>query len=295
VSRAPFVTLRANVAAMRDAMFPLYVVRGERNVLIDCAILAKAGEIERNLEALLGDAAIAMVLLTHSHYDHTGACSRLQEKYSFEIVASRRTKEILENDKAVAFIDDLNQKFKRILNDRSPSVFTKPRAIRAVGENDRIPLPGGQFFEVFETPGHTRCSISFLLQPEKILFPGDAAGVMETDGKIKPLFLSSYTQYERSLEKLLALDAEVLALAHNTAVKGKVRVREFLSTSLAETRKLKEKIMAWLGHSQDFARIADRLLAEEYASPTIMGPREALVINVTAMVKSVFYEFVKVP
>lgn len=295
MSRAPFVILRANVAVMRDAMFPLYVVGGERNVLVDCAILAKAAEIERNLTAWLGDAGIATVLLTHSHYDHTGACSCLQEKYNFEIVASQRTKEILENDKAVAFIDDMNQKFKRIMNDRSPSAFTRPRHIRAVGENDRIPLPGGQFFEVLETPGHTRCSISFLLRPEGILFPGDAAGVMEKDGKIKPLFLSSYTQYERSLEKLLALDAEVLALAHNTAVKGKARVRKFLAASLAETRKLKEKILDRLGRSQDFGRIAERLLAEEYASPTIMGPREALTINVTAMVKSVFYEFVKIP
>jgi glyoxylase-like metal-dependent hydrolase (beta-lactamase superfamily II) len=295
VKSVPFSILRANVTVLRDAMFPLYVVRGERNVLVDCAILAKAGEIETKLASLLGDEGIAMVLLTHSHYDHTGACSYLQEKYGFEIVASRRTKEVLENDKAVAFIDDLNQKFKQLMNDRSDSVFTKPRAIRAVGEHDFIPLPGGQFFEVYETPGHTRCSISFRLQPENILFPGDAAGVMERDGKIKPLFLSSYSQYERSLEKLLALEAEVLALAHNTAVKGKDRVREFLSASLAETQRAKENIIARLAHSQDFGRIAERLLAEEYISPTIMGPREALLINVTAMVKSVYYEFVKTP
>ena len=291
----PFSTLQANVAVMRDPMFPLYVVRGERNVLVDCAILAKANEIEKNLAALLGDNGIAMVLLTHSHYDHTGACSHLQKKFGFEIVASQRTKEILENDKAVAFIDDLNQKFKKIMNDNSGSVFSKPRDIRAVGEHDRIPLPGGQFFEVYETPGHTRCSISFRLQPENILFPGDAAGVMEKNGKIKPLFLSSYTQYEGSLKKLLALEAEVLALAHNTAIKGKENVREFLAASLDETQKLKEKIIDRLGQSADFGLIAERLLAEEYVSPTIMGPREALVINVTAMVKSVYYEFVKAP
>ena len=276
-------------------MFPLYLIRGAKTALVDCAILAKAGEIEAKLAALLGDEGIDMVLLTHSHYDHTGACSRLQVKYGFEIVASRRTKEILENDKAVAFIDDLNQKFKEILNDHSPSVFTKPRDIRAVGESDRIPISSGQHIEVFETPGHTRCSISFLLRPENILFPGDAAGVMEKNGTIKPLFLSSYTQYEASLKKLLALDAEVLALAHNTAIRGREKVKEFLGDSLAETRKLKGKILAWLGQSNDFGRIAEKILAEEYALPTIMGPREALVINVTSMVKSIYYEFVKIP
>jgi glyoxylase-like metal-dependent hydrolase (beta-lactamase superfamily II) len=295
VKDKPFSSLRANVTVLHDPMFPLYVIRGERNALVDCAILARAGAIEAKLAALLGDEGIAMALLTHSHYDHTGACSLLQDKYNFEIIASQRTKEILASDKAVAFIDDLNQKFKNILDDRSASVFTKPRDVRAVGENDRIPLATGQLLEVYETPGHTRCSISFLLRPENILFPGDAAGVMEKNGTIKPLFLSSYTQYEASLNKLLALEPEVLALAHNTAVKGRGRVKEFLEDSLAETRKLKEKILGWLRQTDDFGSIAEKILAEEYAAPTIMGPREALVINVTAMVKSVYYEFVKIP
>jgi glyoxylase-like metal-dependent hydrolase (beta-lactamase superfamily II) len=295
VKRKTISNLRANVYVIHDPMFPLYVIRGERNLLIDCSILAKSGEIESKLDALLGNEKIDLVLLTHSHYDHTGACSRLQEKYGLEIIASRRTKEILENDKAIAFIDDLNQKFKKILNDRSNSVFSQPRNVRGIGENEVIALSGGQTVEVFETPGHTRCSISFLLKPENILFPGDAAGVVEKTGKIKPLFLSSYTQYERSLKKLITLNAGMLALPHNNVVKDEEKVREFLSNALDETQRLKEEILAWLQKSDDFAMIAENILEREYDSPTIMGPREAMLINVTAMVKSIFFEFVKIP
>ena len=276
-------------------MFSLYVLRGERNALIDCAVLAKTGEIKKKLSALLGNERLDMVLLTHSHYDHVGACSLLQDQFAFQIIASQRTKDILENDKAIAFIDDLNQKFKALADDRSDSVFTRPRHIRAVSENERIPLSAGRFIEVYETPGHTRCSISFLLRPENILFAGDAAGVVEKNGRVKPLFLSSYKQYEASLKKLLGLEAEVLALGHNTSLRGKDRVRGFLTAALGETRELKRKIIAWLGQSDDFTRITEKILAEEYFSPTLMGPREALMINVTAMVKSVYHEFVKVP
>jgi glyoxylase-like metal-dependent hydrolase (beta-lactamase superfamily II) len=287
--------LRNNVFVLHDAMFPLYVIRGERNILVDCAILARAGEIESKLEALLGKEGIGLALLTHSHYDHTGACSLLQEKFGFEIVASRRTKEVLENEKAIAFIDDLNQKFKKMLDDRSGTVFSMPRNVRAIGENDVLQLSPGQTIEVFETPGHTRCSISFLLNPENILFPGDAAGVMEKTGRLKPLFLSSYTQYENSLRKLMALGAEMLALPHNSVVRGEAKVREFLAASLDETLKLKEEMLAWLRKSDDFPLIAEKILEQEFDAPTIMGPREALLINVTAMVKSIFYEFVKTP
>jgi glyoxylase-like metal-dependent hydrolase (beta-lactamase superfamily II) len=293
VTRTAFSNLRANVWVLHDPMFPLYVIRGERNFLVDCAILAKAGEIEKKLAALLGEEKIGVVLLTHSHYDHAGACSLLQKKHRFEIVASMRTKEILESAKAVAFIDDLNQKFKKILGDRSDTVFSKPGQLRGVRENDVIELGGGQRIEVLETPGHTRCSVSYLLQPENILFAGDAAGVIETSGKIRPLFLSSYSQYERSLEKLAAVGAETLALPHNSAVKGKKRVAEFLAASLAETRSLKEKILEQLGKSDDFPRIAENLLELECVSPTVTGPREAQLINATAMVKSVFNEFVR--
>jgi len=292
--RGPY-RLRGNVHVLPDPMFPLYVVRGERNVLIDCSILAHARQIEKDLDALLGKDRIDLVLVTHSHYDHTGACSQLQEKYGSEIVASQRTKEILENDKAIAFIYDLNQKFKEILGDRSGTIFTKPRNVRGIKENDVLSLPGEQTIEVFETPGHTRCSISFLLKPENILFPGDAAGVIETTGRIKPLFLSSYSQYENSLKKLIAIHAEMLALPHNTPIRGEKKVREFLTASLAETQRFKSDIAARLRETNDFDLIAETILDQEYASPTIMGPREALLINVTSMVKSVFYEFVKIP
>jgi len=295
VKRTAVSKLRGNVYVLHDPMFPLYVIRGERNLLVDCGILAKAGEIEKKLDALLGKEKIHLALLTHSHYDHTGACSLLQGKYGFEIVASQRTKEILENDKAIAFIDDLNQKFKIILDDRSGTVFTKPRDVRGVGENDVIALSDGQTIEVFETPGHTRCSISFLLKPLDILFPGDAAGVVEKTGKLKPLFLSSYSQYEKSLKKLIALEAGMLALPHNHVVRGAEKVREFLAAALDETQRLKDEILVRLRKSEDFASIAEGILERDYDAPTIMGPREALLINVTAMVKSVFYEFVKIP
>jgi glyoxylase-like metal-dependent hydrolase (beta-lactamase superfamily II) len=289
----PFSELGEGLFVLNVPMFPLYVIRGGGSAMVDCAVLSKAGEIQQKLAALLGNERLAMALLTHSHYDHVGACSLLQETHGFAVVASQRTKDVLDSDKAVAFIDDLNQKFKALEIDLSDSRFTRPHSVRAVAEGDRVELPGGRELEVYETPGHTRCSLAFLLRPGNVLFAGDAAGVVERSGRIKPLFLSSYSMYEASLQKLLGLDADTLALAHNAAVQGRGRVRKFLEDSLAETRRLKERIIAWLGESRDFARIAERILEEEYDAPTLMGPREAMLINVTAMVKSVFHGFVK--
>jgi len=282
-----------NVFAINDPMFPIYVIRGPKNVMVDASILAKATEIEANLVEILGTGKIDTLLLTHSHYDHTGACSFLQEKHHFNIIASQRTNEILQNPKAIEFINKLNQEFKRLLKLDNQLLVTMPENISPVHEGDKIPIAQNQWLQVYETPGHTRCSISFLLQPENILFPGDAAGVMEKNSVIKPLFLSSYIQYISSLEKISKLDAEILALPHNQFIKGRKKVKAFFNRSLLETEKLKNIIFKELQTSQDFNAIGEKLLNLEYSLPTIAGPREALLINLSAMVKAIYYEFVK--
>jgi 2-aminobenzoylacetyl-CoA thioesterase len=290
-----YSNITSNLFVIHDPMFPIYLIRGQQNMMIDCSILAKGNEIEKNLAQILGKDKIDTVLLTHSHYDHTGACAYLQARHHFKILASQRTKEVLQNPKAIEFIDKLNQEFKNLLNQDTPMHVTMPENINAVYEGEKIPVSQNQWLEVYETPGHTRCSLSFLLQPENILFPGDAAGIREKNSTIKPLFLSGYTQYIGSLKKITALGAEILALPHNQAIKGRKNVREFLSRSLRETQKLQTKIFKELQISNDFNAIAEKLSSQKYPLPTIAGPREALLINLTAMVKSIYYEFIKIP
>jgi glyoxylase-like metal-dependent hydrolase (beta-lactamase superfamily II) len=286
--------IASNVFVIHDSMFPIYIIRGPKNIMVDCSILAKGAEIEENLAKILGNDKIDTVLLTHSHYDHTGACAYLQARHHFNIIASQRTKEILQNPKAIEFIDKLNQEFKHLLEQDNSMRVAMPENIGAVHEGEKISVSQNQWLQVYETPGHTRCSMSFLLQPENILFPGDAAGVMEKNSTIKPLFLSSYTQYVASLEKIIALNSEILALPHNQVIKGRKNVQKFLNHSLLETQKLKTKIFQELQMSTDFNAIAEKLFSQEYTLPTIAGPREALLINLTAMVKSIYYEFIKI-
>jgi 2-aminobenzoylacetyl-CoA thioesterase len=281
-----------STSILADDVFPLYLIRSEKNVLVDASITARARKIEAQLDAELKSEPLHHVLLTHSHYDHTGALSYLQTRHHFSIICSRRTKEILENPKAIDFINRLNQEFKILENDLSDICFTMPGNIHAVGEGDILPLSNSSWLDVYETPGHTRCSISFLLQPQRILFVGDAAGVMERDARIKPLFLSSYKQYENSLLKISGIKPEVLAMPHNVPIRGADRVANFLERSLAETRRAKEEIIAELNKGKDVSRIAEEFLAREYPRPVVMGPREAFLINLTAMVKTVYNEFI---
>ncbi len=291
MSVKPVVEIIPGVWLLAEEMFPLYLVLGESSTLIDCAVLPRAESILARIDRVLAGLPLRRIALTHSHYDHVGALPRIQQVHRAPVVASARTQEVLANPKAVAFIDHLNQEFKRMVGDASVSAFTRPADITAVKEGDRISLGPGRWLEVYETPGHTRCSISFLLLPERVLFPGDAAGVVERDGRIKPLFLSHYGQYESSLRKISALRPSLLAMPHNAPIRGTQRASDFLGQALRETQRARDEILQALAGSDDFQQIAVNLLAREYPKPSLLGPREAFLINLTAMVRAVHAEF----
>ena len=83
----------------------------------------------------------------------------------------------------------MNTRFNNVLDVNEKAEFPELQKLSILKEGDKIEIDNNRYFEVISSPGHTKCSISFLMMPDKILFPGDAAGVLERNKKIKPLFL----------------------------------------------------------------------------------------------------------
>ncbi|MCP4155185.1 MAG: MBL fold metallo-hydrolase, partial [bacterium] len=123
VRKREFDFISENVIVLYDDIFPLYIVTGEKNFLIDSGVTAKAGLFYERINSVLselgGSGKIDTLLLTHSHWDHAGAASWLQKKYGFDIYGSHRTVELLGKQKVVDFINRLNQDFKMMLGENS--------------------------------------------------------------------------------------------------------------------------------------------------------------------------------
>lgn len=282
----------SDVVLLYDDMFPLYLVKGKRNFLMDSGISARAEKFRRSVDNALGDAGkLDGILLTHSHYDHAGAASYLQDTYECDIHGSERTVELLKKPKVIDFINHLNEEFKKVLGVESSIGCKELKNLEGWKEGDRIEVDESRYFTVYSTPGHTKCSVSYLLEPEGVLFPGDSVGVIERNGTIKPLFLSSYKEYENSIRKLIGLEAEILAFCHNRFIKGKDRVKAFLEKSLESSISLKDKMLDELKKGITIEEAAENILDKVFPQPTVMGPREALMINVCAMLSSVQREF----
>ncbi|MEN8223357.1 MAG: MBL fold metallo-hydrolase [Acidobacteriota bacterium] len=287
----PYTELTENIFVLHEKMFPLYLIRGEKNFLIDTSISAYGESIGDKLKEILGEEKVHNILLTHSHYDHTGALPYLQNKSGCQIAGSGRTIELLEKPEVRDFIADMNTGFNKVLGSEKIEKFPELKDLVSLREGDRIKIDEKRYFEIIDTPGHTKCSISFLLMPEKILFPGDAAGVTERNGKNKPLFLSDYSSYVLSLKKLLKVEAEMLCPPHNKYIIGKERVREHLEKSLKSAIILKEKIEKALESGEGIEEVSETILEKEFPQPTVQGPAKAFNINLLSMVHAVFKIF----
>jgi hydroxyacylglutathione hydrolase len=94
------------------------------------------------------------ILLTHGHFDHTGAVEDLVNKYNLPVCLSK---------------NDLDM----ILNDNNDKIFGKLQNVNNfiyLKGNDIIKMANLEF-KVIETPGHTPGGICFLI--EDVLFSGD--------------------------------------------------------------------------------------------------------------------------
>lgn len=145
----------------------------------------EADKIIKEVEKL-GDVGHKYILLTHGHFDHVMAVNDLKKKYSFKVVVSEKDKDIqgLNSDIGVEVS------------------LVKPDILLKEGDELRV---GKEKIKALEAPGHTRGSISFLIDNK--LFSGDTL-FRHSHGRTD-LPGGSKEEMSKSLEKLFKLDENI--------------------------------------------------------------------------------------
>lgn len=283
-----YENISENVLVINDMTIPVYVVKGERNFLIDTSVAGKAPKIKKRIEEM--GITIDTILLTHAHYDHVGGATYLQNHWGCNVVGSRHGIGRIQDPDQIEYLNMMNRKGQEKAGIEDPIEFGLLKELSTVSEGDRIEVGPNRYFEVLETPGHSLCSLAYLLKPDNILFPGDATGVREGRQLFRPLFFTSYTDYRNSLLKLQSQNPDILALSHNRYLKGKKRIQEYFSLALNAAEKLSNIMVAKLGEGKDYPQVAEEIFSEVFypqsTLPSFMGSKEFFVKHLTTMVKA---------
>ena len=184
---------------------------------------------------------ITKFLILHSHFDHVGVVPYFKRNYPvIEVLASEAALKTFEKPKAIELINSYNQLSAGAMN-RSLKGFDlewrgdiEPLPVR---EGDIIDL-GRVALKIYETPGHSNCSISAYEPDEGVLFASDAMGIPFSD-KLFPSMNTNIDQFLNSLEKLRPLKVNVFCADHYGYITGDEAER-IVSETIKEALRLKE-------------------------------------------------------
>jgi glyoxylase-like metal-dependent hydrolase (beta-lactamase superfamily II) len=164
---------------------------------------------------------IEYLLLTHCHYDHTGGARDLREALGCPVVAHELDAGFLERgDNEVTAASWYGAK-----------LFPCPVDRRLSGVCETLPL-GERSITALHVPGHSPGSLAYLTESEgqTVLFGQDVHGPLDFQLR------SNRADYRASLERLLALEADILCEGHYGIFRGKAAVAEFIRSFLEEIR-----------------------------------------------------------
>ncbi|MCE4625495.1 MAG: MBL fold metallo-hydrolase [Desulfurococcales archaeon] len=197
-----------------EKLIASYLVVGKRAVLIETGPRSSA---EKLIEELRRDGFKPdKIIVTHIHLDHAGGVGVLAREFNAEVVVHPRgLKHLADPSKLWAASRAVLGPIAEVYGEPVP---VPEELLCACGDNGTINLDESRL-RLLYTPGHASHHQVVLLEPEGILFTGDAAGVsVEVDGdRIRlpttpPPFRPKL--YIESLQRMAELRPERVAPTH---------------------------------------------------------------------------------
>ncbi len=160
----------------------------------------------------IGIKELKYILLTHGHFDHISGALKVKEKFPDVKILISEKDAVMTNDKEKNGAD-----FFKV-------PFTSFKADVLLNDGDKIAV-GNLILSVIETPGHSKGSVCFVNDKEKVIFSGDTLFKL-TVGRTD-LYGGSDDELKNSIKKLLEFsDDYVVCTGHNiTTTIGDERVR----------------------------------------------------------------------
>jgi glyoxylase-like metal-dependent hydrolase (beta-lactamase superfamily II) len=270
---------------------PVYLLDGQHPVLFEAGFACLGRVYEQAIKGVLGPRLPSLLFLTHVHYDHCGATSYLTRAFpGLQVAASAYAADIIKRPNAQDLIRKLSENIILLISDVHRDDLIKdpfePFTVDIILEHDQMVEVGPDVHvQVLSAPGHTRDLLAFYITEPKILIGAEAVGGRDWTGHVFADFLVDYDDYLGGLQRMAALDIEVLCQAHHFVYTGK-SVKEHFAQAIASAQMFRNRVEELLrNEAGSVDRVVARIKAEEYdRKPSPKQPEKAYVLNLASRV-----------
>ncbi len=176
----------------------------------DECLIIDPGASPRSIIRQIGDRKVVAILLTHGHFDHTGAVDELYKEYGCPIYGCKNDEPLFKSDILRGFYGE-------------SSVVNSP--IRWF-ESDYLKI-GSFEINIYFTPGHSSGSVMFKIDDK--LFSGDTL-FYESVGRTD-LYSGSLSQLKQSLRVVYQLPGDMIVYPGHesiTTVEHEIKYNPYL-------------------------------------------------------------------
>ncbi len=250
-------------------------------------------------EALEGD-PLDYIILSHSHYDHIGALSDFRREFpEAKVIASEYCAYVFTRDSAKKIMKEMSESAAANFGvdpaTLPPFDVSGFYADRIVGTGDIIDLTDIKL-EVYNTPGHTRDSISLFEPTSRTLIISESCGIAEDYGWVHIPPLTSCGDCLRSIELCESLHAETVYCPHHglvSAEDGYKNAHQFFARGLECFEEMKKMARACVLSGMDDQALLDYYVENVHDRYIITEgqPEKAFRINTEAFIRCLRREY----
>jgi glyoxylase-like metal-dependent hydrolase (beta-lactamase superfamily II) len=212
ITKNIFIVGAPDITDSRDGC--VYLLDLGELVLIDTGAGWSVDKIIKNIEGLRFDPRnLSKILLTHCHIDHIGGAPEMKKRFGSKIYVHKLDAPPIENGDPILTAASWYQ-----------TTFPPTPVDVKINSPEEILQIEGENLVCLHTPGHTPGSICIYLDRDgkRVLFAQDLHGPLLEE------FGSNLEDWDRSTQKLLDLDADILCEGHFGIYKTKKDVRNYI-------------------------------------------------------------------